>query len=61
MSESEPMSEGTKFLIGTGFVTATFSVLVLYNYPQKYWIPWFLTIIGCAGTTTVGAWYFFTD
>ena len=58
---AEEMDKGTKFLIGSGVSGVALSVLVLYNYPQKYWIPWVLTIMGCAGTTTVGGWYFFTD
>ena len=37
------------------------SILVLYNYPQKYWIPWLLVIQGCLGTSAIGAFYFFGE
>jgi hypothetical protein len=52
---SEPMDAGTKFLIGATVSGVALGALVLYNYPQKYWIPWLIIIEGCVGTTmTVG-------
>jgi hypothetical protein len=58
---SEPMDAGTKFLITTGGVAGCLSVLILYNYPQKYWIPLLFIIMGSAGTSALGGWYFFAD
>ena len=55
------MDAGTKFLITTGGVAGCLSVLILYNYPQKYWIPLLFIIMGSAGTSALGGWYFFAD
>ena len=52
---AEEMDAGTKFLIGVGISAGALAGIVIYNYPQKYWIPWLIIIEGCVGTTmTVG-------
>ena len=58
---SEPMDEGTKRIMGTSAIAGALSIAILYNYPQKYWIPWLFIIMGSAGTSFVGAWYFLSD
>ena len=44
------MDDGTKNLVGIGVGGTALSVIVLYNYPQKYWIPWLLVLEGCFAT-----------
>jgi hypothetical protein len=58
---SEPMDEGTKTIIGMAVTAGALGGLVLYNYPQKYWIPWLFILVGSAGTSAIGGWYFFAD
>ena len=55
------MDQGTKMIMGTSATAAGLYIAILYNYPQKYWIPWLFIIMGSAGTSFVGAWYFLSD
>lgn len=58
---AEEMDKGTKFVIGAAVGGAGLSFAILYNYPQKYWIPWFFILAGSMGTTIMVGAYMFSD
>ena len=58
---AEEMDAGTKFLIGVGVSAGALAGIVIYNYPQKYWIPWLLIGMGCGGTTGLVGFFMFLD
>ena len=58
---SEPMDKGTKALIGVGISAGVLGGIVIYNYPQKYWIPWLLIGMGCGATTGLVGFFMFLD
>ena len=55
------MDAGTKFLIGVGISAGALAGIVIYNYPQKYWIPWLLIGMGCGGTTGLVGYFMLSD